>query len=308
MTEPALSVRPLCAEVSQAADEPLAATASRVEHWLLIEYGGYWPFEPLDATIFAGRLREHLATQLRSLRNSRLCLVKQPGRFRRDRVRVFYGSTPERGGRFFTLELEGHPDLLDLDFAAALAGDRAVGAPLEHPLLLVCTHGKRDRCCARYGQPLCEALHRGRSSAWVWQASHVGGDRFAGNIVCLPDGLYFGRVDADDVERLVDSYRIGRIALDRYRGRSCYAFAVQAAELEVRRRTGLDGLHALRLVGSRKTDERAWAVEFRTEVAGDVHAVDVTTEWGPETYLTCRAERPRRARRHVVRAYDVRPG
>ena len=27
---------------------------------------------------------------------------------------------------------------------------------------------------------------------------HVGGDRFAGNLVCLPEGLYFGRVGPEE--------------------------------------------------------------------------------------------------------------
>lgn len=308
MSEPALSLRPLCAEVSEAEAEPVAATASRVENWLLVEYGGYWPYDPLDATIFAGGLRDHLSAQLAALPSSRLCLIKRPGQFRRDRVQVFYGTTPERGGRFFALELRGHPDLLDLDFAAAL-GDRGErpGQPLEHPLLLVCTHGKRDRCCARYGQPLCEALHRGSSAPWVWQASHVGGDRFAGNLVCLPEGLYFGRVGRDDVDALLTRYRTGRIALDRYRGRSCYAFAVQAAEIEVRARTGLDGFHDLRVLAWRRTGGEAWTVEVLTELAGEVHEVEVALEPAAERFLTCRAERPRAPRRYVARDHRVRP-
>ena len=62
------------------------------------------------------------------------------------------------------------------------------GEPLGHPLLLVCTHGIRDRCCARYGQELCRNLHGLAPDGWVWQASHVGGDRFAGNLVVLPEG------------------------------------------------------------------------------------------------------------------------
>ena len=34
-----------------------------------------------------------------------------------------------------------------------------------------------------------------RESPWadeVWECSHIGGDRFAGNLVLLPDSLYFG--------------------------------------------------------------------------------------------------------------------
>ena len=44
-----MSTRPFCAEVSSAAAESLAATASRIDHWLLVEYSGMWPHDPLDA-------------------------------------------------------------------------------------------------------------------------------------------------------------------------------------------------------------------------------------------------------------------
>ncbi|MGH3105139.1 MAG: sucrase ferredoxin [Gaiellaceae bacterium] len=306
MSEAAASERPLCAEASTAAGEALGATASRVEHWLLVEYGGYWPNDPLDATVFAGGLREHLGAQLAALPHSRLLLIKRPGRSRRDRIRIVYGATPERGRRFFTLELERHPDLLELDVAAALTGRRApAGEPLAHPLLLVCTHGKRDRCCARYGQPLCEGLHAHANGDWVWQSSHVGGDRFAGNLVCLPEGLYFGRVKRDEVRAVLEPYLHGRIQLARYRGRSCYPFAVQAAELSVRRATNLTGFDDLRLLGRRRDGPQAWTVRFVAEVSGAVHEVEVGVEHREETFLTCRAEVPKSARHYVARSHVV---
>lgn len=281
----------------------MGATASRVEHWILVEHSGYWPQDPLDATIFAGTLREHLRAQLARLPYSKLLLVRRPGRPRRERVRLFYGVTPERGQRFRTLQLDSHPDLLELDLAAALLDDApALGEPLDHPLLLVCTHGKRDRCCARFGQALCVALERRAPAGWVWQASHVGGDRFAGNVVCVPEGLYFGRVGRADVDGLLAAYLEGRIGLERYRGRSCYPFAVQAAELEVRRRTGLTGLTDLRVLRRSQAAGGRSLVELLAEVAGDRYEVEVAVELAEEAYLTCHAPEPRRARRFVVRS------
>jgi hypothetical protein len=295
-----------CAEVSVEAREPLGATASRLENWLLVEHSGYWPFEPLDARIFAGPVREHLAVQLAALPNSRLLLIKRPGRFRKKGLCVMYGATPERGQRFFTLEIEHHDDLAELDFASALAGARApFGEALEHPLLTVCTHGKRDRCCARYGQPLCMAAHDRVDPAWVWQVSHVGGDRFAGNLVCLPEGLYFGRVGLGEVDAVLGGYLAGRIELEHYRGRSCYSFPVQAAEIEVRRATGLVGFDDVRLVERKRAGPDAWSVRLLAEASGDVHEVDVVVELGEETYLTCHASEPRRPRRFVARSRRI---
>ena len=305
MTELELSERPFCAEVSAAAQEPVGATASRIEHWVLVEHAGHWPYDPLDAVPLAGRVREHLTAQLRALPHSRLLLVKRPGRTRARGVRVVYGKTPERGIAFRSVELADARELLDLDLAAALADDAsAPGDRLSEPLLLVCTHGVRDRCCARYGQALCRELHRGRHGGWVWQSSHVGGDRFAGNLVCLPEALYFGRVGAAEAERVADAYVSGRVELDCYRGRSCYGFAAQAAELGVRRETGLTGFHDVHLVEQRRLDRDTWVVRFEADVAGDVYDVRVRAELRDEVYLTCRAETARRARRHVVESLE----
>jgi hypothetical protein len=304
-SEAVLGERPLCAEVSTASREPIAATASGVEHWLLVEHTGLWPYEPLDASVFADGVREHLSDQLTELARSRLLLIKQPGRLRGKRLRVIYGQTPERGQRFFVLDLGRPAELLEADFVAALRDGRRLGEPLDHPLLLVCTHGKRDRCCARYGQPLCAALHAQADPDWVWQASHVGGDRFAGNLVCMPEGLYFGRVGREQAGDVLRSYIAGRIELEHYRGRSCYPFAVQAAEAHVRRVTGLVGFHDLRLVGRDRTAADLWTVQLRAEVAGEVHEVEVAVERGQDAYLTCRADARRPPRRFVARSHTV---
>jgi hypothetical protein len=299
-----MSDRPLCAEVSAAAAEPLGATASRIEHWLLVEHSGLWPHDPLDAAPFAGRLRSHLDEQLAALPHSRLLLVKQPTRTSVRRTRVFVARTSERDSRLLGAELPDIGALFDLDLVAALGDAGRFGEPSDHPLLVVCTHGKRDRCCARFGQPLCIALHRRAPGGWLWQSSHVGGDRFAGNVVCFPEGLYYGRVGTDEADSVLDAYRAGRIDLDHYRGRSCYPFPVQAAELAARRELGLTGFWDLRLAGTRRRDG-GWQVELDVDVSGLRCRVDVELELRDEEYLTCSAAAPKRARRWTARSVAV---
>src|SRR5207249_4701681 len=97
----------------------------------------------------------------------------------------------------------------------------------------------------------------------VWESSHIGGDRFAGNLVCLPHGLYFGRVGPAEAAEVADAYLAGRIDLGHYRGRSCYDMLVQAAEDAVRRRWGLTGVDDLVLSaregGGRDEVATTWA-------------------------------------------------
>jgi hypothetical protein len=82
----------------------------------------------------------------------------------------------------------------------------------------------------------------------AWEVSHIGGDRFAGNLVCFPHGLYFGRLDPDAGVAVAERYAQGQIDLAHYRGRSCYGFAVQAAETFLRRQLDLTGVEDVRLV------------------------------------------------------------
>ena len=252
-------------------------------------------------------LKEHLRAQAASLPRSRLLLVKQPARRDPTGNRVFIGSSRPGEERFFQLEVERHDDLLRLDLAGALADGRPVpGAePVEAPLYVVCTHGKRDRCCALYGRPLYDALRHEMDPGRVWQSTHIGGDRFAGNVVVLPLGLYYGRVAAVDVGRLVATTAAGDVDLDRYRGRSAYSFPVQAAEHALRESQGLLGIGELTLLGAERLPDAARRVRFRTPDSA-VHELDVVETIADEaTYLTCESAEPRRARRWLVSAHRV---
>src|SRR6476646_3790741 len=289
--------REFCSEVSEAFAEPLAATASRVDHWILVEYRGRWANDALGGSGLSDQVKAHLAAQRDARPHTKLLFVRRTNRRGHPTLRVFWGSSPEHGGELFHAEVGGYEDLLHLDLTAP-------GEPLGHPLLLVCTHGKHDRCCARRGRPLYHSLEEQADEDWVWQSSHIGGDRFAGNVVFLPEGLYFGRVEPAEAWPVLDEYLAGRIDLTHYRGRSAYSFAEQAAERAVREAGGLTGVDDRELVshdGSRIT--------FRSR--GREFEVCVTYEPGELTYLTCSSEvlsHPRRYAAGILRESAVGRG
>ena len=297
--------RAFCAAVSSAAQESLVATASRIDHWILVEYRGAWTRDVLGGSMLSPGLKAHLRGQLAALAHSRLLFVKQPERRSQTGRRVLFGSSRPGEERFFEFEVEHQDDMRGLDFAAALASDGGPATLVEGPLLIVCTHGKRDRCCAKNGSPLYDALRRETETGRVWQSTHVGGDRFAGNVVALPHGLYFGRVRPGDARELLATYAAGRVDLDRYRGRSAYSFAVQAAEQGIRESEGLLGIGDLTFVGLSPQGDEAWRVRFRAPDAA-VHEIDVVATIADEpAYLTCDSAEPKRARRHTVTAHRV---
>lgn len=190
------------------------------------------------------------------------------------------------------LELEHYAELLHVDLLTA-------GEPVDHPLFLVCTHGKHDRCCAKYGRPLYDAVCEGLDDEWAWQSTHVGGDRFAGNLVGLPDGVYHGRVEPGEAWTVLEAALEGRVHLPRYRGRSCHSFPAQAAERAVRELHGLAGVDDVRVHRVVRGGD-GWAVEVEAE--GTRYEVPVSRVEGELTYLTCSASRLSRPRHWVAGA------
>ena len=297
--------RRFCCELSQANGEALAATASRIDHWLLLEYRGLWARDALGASLLPDRVKEHLRELVGRPSRARLLFVRRPERRSRSGFAVFYGRTSERDSWVRSFEVDAYEDLLALDVAEAFERPSALGEPVDHPLFVVCTHGKRDPCCARYGRPLYEGLREAADDGWIWQSTHVGGDRFAGNLVCLPDGVYYGRVTRLDALAVLAEHLAGRVELAHYRGRCCYSFPVQAAEREVRERSGVLGIADVRAEGIERLGEDRWRVRL---VAGTTrYEVEVVAEQGELTLLTCTSPTPKSPRRFVARSVRTLP-
>jgi hypothetical protein len=267
--------------------EPLGATASRIDHWLLVEYRGLWGPDALRASGLSDQVKRSLREQVRARPHSRLLFVRRPDRRGRAELRAYAATSCEGEESLRCLSFSSHEDLRSLELASA-------GEPLERPLFLVCTHGKHDPCCARRGRPLFEALAEQVEEEAVWQTTHIGGDRFAGNLLCLPHGVYYGRVERADAGRVLDAHLEETIELEHYRGRSCHSFAAQAAERDIREQTALLRLGDLRLVS-----EEGSRIAFEDR-EGRTHEREVSLELGPEDYLTCTAPETRRPRRYVV--------
>lgn len=254
-----------CTTASAELAEPLAATAATARTWLLVEQPGPWGAKALTASHLdpsVGRALEKPAAEA----GVRVGLIRRPGRHadrhERQRRRV-YAAGPSW---VRTAVVDDPAELLGWDLTA-LAGQ---GAPYRgEPLALVCTNGKRDRCCALYGRPLAAEL-AAAGAGEVWETTHLGGHRFSPTMLVLPYGYAYGRTDAGHAKAVLEAAREGRVLLDGCRGRSAYDRRGQAADLAVRELTGEDRAEALAVNGTRvtHTDGRAWDVEV-AEIAAE---------------------------------------
>jgi hypothetical protein len=267
---------PRCSDASRAAGEPLAGTAVTATSWLLVEVPGGWPRDVSDAVALPADARDAVSSWLTRKQPSRLLFVRRPGRAA-DRLLAFAVRAEEAAAEVRRFELESPDELGSADLDAG-------GDPVQAPLVLVCGHGSRDRCCALRGGSVFAALAPGLDDEVLWLSSHQGGHRFAGNVLVLPSGIQLGRIDAEDAVALTAKALDGRIELDRYRGRTCFEQPVQAAEHALRVELGLDDVAALRFVAA---DGR----EVRIRTADGVeHTVVVEETEGPSVPASCGAD------------------
>jgi hypothetical protein len=266
-----------CSAVADDLAEPMIGSVEERARWLLVEDRGAWGERAV---------RELLGPEIEAAakaRGIRLLLIRRrEGDPAEDAVRrVFLVDTESRRMAVRTVT--------DVRDVAGLLDEpvEAFGATLADPILLVCTNGKRDACCALRGRALVAGLAADHVER-TWECTHLGGHRFAGNLVCLPDGLVYGRVGPADGPRLASLYLEGRLDPASLRGRSAWPAPAQVAEAELRDRLTLDGLDDVALELASVSGDEASIV---LRAGGRLHRFELAAESiDPPRPISCRAD------------------
>ena len=268
-----------CAPAAERRGDELFATAAPADRFVLVEQPGAWGRNALresrlDTSVLAGLLaRCHTA-------NARLLLIRRAHRPTESRSWAIADARPGSEATWWGT-FDADDELCDLDPGAPQ------GTPTDAPTFLVCTHGRRDPCCAGRGWPVAVAL-TAELPDQTWQCSHVGGDRFAANVVILPHGLYYGHVTPDDAVAIARRHLEGHITVSSLRGRSTSAPAAQAAEHFARLEYGLEAIDALRPLDVAEREDGA--VVVRLAVGQGVRSVVLREHLSePISRLTCGA-------------------
>lgn len=232
-----------CAARSAACGEPLEGTAGGTDAWLFVEHPGPWPSDAVDRLLG----EDVVAGIRRRAPDVRVVLIRRPRSRSVERPAVIAAWSAGKGDRRPWMRigrLDHYQDLLRLDLESLAAGDvPSFGDDHAEPLFLVCTHGKRDACCAEFGRPVLRALDAAGED--VWECTHIGGDRFAANLVCFPHAVYYGHLSASSALAATRAHRLGRVYLPNYRGRSGVLAPVQVAEHYLRTEFGVEAIDGI---------------------------------------------------------------
>lgn len=280
-----------CSQVSQAAGQPLYGTAAQVQVWLLLEHAGSWPAKWLEENDLPDPLQAWARRQEATIPHGRVAFIK------RDRPAagrsLYLAATDPAAPRLYRFVWHDHQEILDLDVAAVLAGDSGL-EPVDETLVLVCTHGRRDRCCAKFGLPVYRAFQR-EPGLSAWQVTHLGGHRFAANATIVPSGVSYGNLSPSEVGSIAEAARSGEIHLPHYRGRAFHDGVVNAADHFVRRETGISKQADLHLDSANQLGE-THHVTFRNGRAR--HRIELTSAMGEPQPVSC--GKPAKAEPHYT--------
>ncbi len=285
-----------CAEAARVRGDPMAGTAPRGLAWVLIEHRGGWPVNGFDGLELEPETKARVFSAAQAAQ-ARILLIRRHGRRRHEEGPTRWavlrhdgsGASRQHWGTWRRDE-----DLTEI--AAALDCPGETGGP---PVLLVCAHSQHDPCCAVRGRPVGEAL----SERWpelVWECSHVGGDRFAANVVVVPDGVYYGGLDAESSVTTVEEHLAGRISAEHLRGYTDLFPPQQAAVAAALERFGPAGRHDYTVAETLRDGDR-WRIRLTgSPPRPDRIDVELQARSAPPHQLTCRG-----AATSSARVYDL---
>ncbi|MFI5954942.1 sucrase ferredoxin [Cryptosporangium sp. NPDC051539] len=262
-----------CAVAARARGDQIFGTAAPGERWLLVEHPGPWPRRAFEASEVLTRIAQRATAA-----GVRAVLIRRPGR-QVASASLSYAFVDARPG------VEGVWWSSFSDYDELLSVPLAASGSSGPPVALVCAHGRHDTCCAIEGRPVAAALEAARPGT-TWECSHVGGDRFAANVVLLPHGFYYGTLDPISAVAVADAYHAGRVVPEYLRGRSTFAPAVQAAQHYARMASGDYALDAFAPLGVSVLGEGV------TRVRMEGALVTVRAGWSTAEVRTCAAGGP----------------
>ncbi len=220
---------------SPSAPEPLPGTVKPYRRHLIVCTGhADWPAHLEAASDLAGELARAMAAQGEALSYPvKVTACDAAGTGPGCDILVFPDNL-----RYYGVTTADLPALIATQ---VLAGRPAAGIrhePLDGIHIFVCTHDARDRRCGVCGPPVyasfaAEIAARGlEGRVHLYRSSHVGGHRYAANVLIYPTGDWYGYVTPAAVPLLIERALLGGdIVPELWRGRMGMSPETQVAFL-----------------------------------------------------------------------------
>jgi len=253
-----------CSVRADERDDWMLGTAFPAARLLLVEQPLPWGSEGLRSSRFDRETALALEARGRE-QGVRVQAIRRPGGGPESPGRRWMlVDTRDETSRIRSGEFADDAELLELPLDAPGVAD-------PDPIYLVCSHGRHDPCCGQRGRPVVAALAAVRPDR-VWQASHLGGCRFAPTVLVLPLGLMYGRVPASSADELIAATEAGHLAEGMLRGRIGVPPAAQAALGFAHEQLATRRVRDLSLVSANTVDQATVIVRL----AGPEGLFDVT--------------------------------
>ncbi|UZR96581.1 sucrase ferredoxin [Chondrinema litorale] len=259
--------------------EGVLATAPVIERLLLIEYNKPWTEQPIKNNDLPNDVKKYLQQCIDDQIFSRIILIKHK-KSEKGKINIYAVNNRAVSPFVNHFLIKDYDELLHMDFTKCFG--ELESAKLNKEFYLVCTNGKVDKCCAKFGIPLYKSLEALDEN--VWQCTHITGCRFAPNVISVPYLHYYGHLDLKEIPQLYQSLKGKKIYSPKYRGRTCFTNEVQAAEYFLRNEIDEFDYQSLEMLSSKHEGELFYVCFLHLE-SGTKYIIELSSQKSKEKYI-----------------------
>ena len=240
-----------CADQARQRGEDCLGTAPTPQAYICIECPSPWTAQQFESKAAPDNLRRWVDQQSSICQSTRFLFISDHPPHHQRGARILFFEKPAGPARCYQRRevWVADPDHIVNQLQRHFSGEK-VGIDTTDSGdrdILICTHGAYDRCCGRYGYPLYRQLlkwapQQGLDHIRLWQASHIGGHRFAPTLVDFPEGRYYGGISLAQAQQLLLQQGPIQDLLAAYRGWGLLPRPLQVAEAAFFRQYGWDWL------------------------------------------------------------------
>jgi len=214
-----MSKNKFCSIVSKESREPIAGSAPFAEHFVFVSWPKkFWGFEAMEAKGgFPKGLKAWMKENSKTFGKISIKLVNRSDTNNKmSDIFIYPGKYI-----YSNVNPDNIPRILDSHFQQGLRFPNSL-KKFNNDQIFICTHGRHDKCCSKFGQKLAIKMHdyvkKQNLNLEIWESSHLGGHRFAATLIDFPKGYSYGRMTPEEIPFFFEYRNANKIYIPAYRG------------------------------------------------------------------------------------------